>query len=101
MLPLSYFFGIYRISLTAYTVTKALSSTLRIKSISFLYLPKDSNKTIYVDGKQTQKEPVTIGEHEFYICYAISKRDTFLSMIVPCLRYYFFLTSLMITVSSA
>lgn len=57
------------------------------KSISFLYLPKDSNKTIYVDGKQTQKEPVTIGEHEFYICYAISKRDTFLSNIFIPVAY--------------
>lgn len=49
------------------------------KSISFLYLPKDSNKEIYVDGVKTQKQLVNIDGEEFYICYAISNKDTFLS----------------------
>ena len=49
------------------------------KSISFLYLDKDSDKEIYVDGIKAEKNLVTIEEHEFYICYAISNADTFLS----------------------
>lgn len=49
------------------------------KSISFLYLPKDSDKDIYVDGIKAEKMLVSIEGQEFYICYAISNRDTFLS----------------------
>lgn len=49
------------------------------KSISFLYLPKDSDKDIYVDGIKAEKILVSIEDQEFYICYAISNRDTFLS----------------------
>lgn len=49
------------------------------KSISFLYLPKDSEKEIYVDGKKAEKVLVTAGGQEFYVCYVISKRDTFFS----------------------
>lgn len=49
------------------------------KSISFLYLPKDSDKETYVDGIKAEKILVSIKDHEFYICYVISNRDTFLS----------------------
>lgn len=49
------------------------------KSISFLYLPKDSEKDIYVDGIKAEKILVSVENHEFYICYALSRRDTFLS----------------------
>ena len=49
------------------------------KSISFLYLPQDSDKDIYVDGIKAEKILVSIKGHDFYICYAISNRDTFLS----------------------
>ena len=49
------------------------------KSISFLYLPKDSDKDIFVDGIQAEKILVSIEGNEFYICYAISHQDTFLS----------------------
>ena len=49
------------------------------KSISFLYLDKDSDKDIYVDGIKSEKLFVSIEDREFYICYAISNRDTFLS----------------------
>lgn len=52
------------------------------KSISFLYLPINSDKNIYVDGKKAQKVPVTINGEEFYICYAISGCDTFLSNLL-------------------
>lgn len=51
------------------------------KSISFLYLPKDSNKDIYVDGIKAEKVLVSIEDQEFYICYAISRQDTLLSNI--------------------
>jgi hypothetical protein len=49
------------------------------KSISFLYLPKDSEKDIYVDGIKAEKILVEMEEQEFYLCYALSKPDTFLS----------------------
>lgn len=49
------------------------------RSISFLYLPKDSNKSIYVDGIKSEKILVSIDGNEFYLCYSISDRDTFLS----------------------
>ena len=49
------------------------------KSISFLYLPKDTEKCIYVDGIKAEKVLVSIEDREFYICYAVSSRDTFLS----------------------
>ncbi len=49
------------------------------KSISFLYLDKDSDKDIYVDGNKSEKRLVSIDDRVFYICYAISDRDTFLS----------------------
>ena len=49
------------------------------KSISFLYLPKESDKDIYVDGVKAEKILVSIKDQDFYICYAISNLDTFLS----------------------
>lgn len=49
------------------------------KSISFLYLPEDSNKDVYIDGIKAEKELVSIDDREFYICYAVSDSDTFLS----------------------
>lgn len=52
------------------------------KSISFLYLSKGSNKNIFVDGEEMEKTLVTIDDKEFYICYAISNRDTFFSNFI-------------------
>lgn len=52
------------------------------KSICFLYLPKDSNKTIYYDGIKTEKQLVSIDDAEFYICYAISNKDSFISNLL-------------------
>jgi len=49
------------------------------ESISFLYLDKDSEKDIYVDGRKAEKLLVSTENREFYICYAISDRDTFMS----------------------
>ncbi len=49
------------------------------KSISFLYLNKDTNQDVYVDGIKAEKHLASIEDREFYICYAISNRDTFLS----------------------
>ncbi len=49
------------------------------KSISFLYLPKNIDKCIYVDGRKAEKILVSIDNSEFYLCYAISNRDTFFS----------------------
>ncbi len=49
------------------------------KSISILYLEKDNKKDIYVDGIKCKKTLVNIDGKEFYVCYGISKRDTFLS----------------------
>ncbi len=49
------------------------------KSISFLYLDKQSDKDIYVDGIKATKDLVTIDGKVFYLCYAISSPDTFLS----------------------
>ena len=55
-----------------------------VKSISFLYLEKDSDKNVYVDGNICEKVLVTMEEKEFYLCYAISRRDTFLSnLLIP------------------
>ena len=51
------------------------------KSLSILYLPKDSDKDIYVDGVKAEKILVSIENQEFYICYAISHRDTFLKFL--------------------
>jgi len=49
------------------------------KSICILYLPKDSDKDIYVDGIKAEKQLALIENAEFYICYAISNPDTFFS----------------------
>lgn len=51
------------------------------KSISFLWLPKDSAKDIYVDGVKAEKEFVSVDDGEFYICYAVSHCDTILSAL--------------------
>lgn len=56
-----------------------IKTTKGNKSISFLYLPKDSTKDIYVDGIKAEKVLVSIEDHEFYVCYALSNCDTFLS----------------------
>ena len=55
------------------------------QSISFFYLNKDSDKDIYVDGNKAEKKLVSIENNAFYICYAISEGDTFLSNI--CKRH--------------
>lgn len=49
------------------------------KSICFTYLEKESTEDIYIDGIKAEKQLVSIEGREFYICYAISRRDTFLS----------------------
>lgn len=49
------------------------------KSISFLYLDKESKKDIYIDGIKAEKVLVSIDNRQFYLCYAVSSRDTFLS----------------------
>lgn len=49
------------------------------KTISFLYLPEDSKENVYFDGVECQKELVSVDDEEFYICYAITKRDSFLT----------------------
>ncbi len=51
------------------------------KSISFLYLHKNSTHDIYVDGHKAEKILANLDGEEFYICYAVSKPDTFLSNI--------------------
>lgn len=62
-----------------YTFFNEIETAKGRKTISFLYLPSDSDENIYVDGVQCQKELVSIDEKEFYICYAVSKRDSFLT----------------------
>ncbi len=52
------------------------------KTISFLYLDKNTDKDIYVDGVQAEKSLVSMGDQEFYLCYAISRRDTFLKNLL-------------------
>ncbi len=52
------------------------------KSISFLCLPSDSDRNIYVDGVKSEKILVSIEGKEFYLCYAVSHKDTFLSNIL-------------------
>lgn len=48
-------------------------------NICFVYLPTDSNKTVYFDGVKTEKIMVADGEKEYYICYAVSyKKDSFI-----------------------
>ena len=56
-----------------------ISTNDGVKSISFLYLEKDNNKNVYVDGIMCEKTLVTMRGKEFYLCYAISQKDTFLS----------------------
>lgn len=56
-----------------------INTTKGNKSISFLYLPKDSDKEIYVDGGKAEKILVSDGDNEFYLCFALTKKDTFLS----------------------
>ena len=45
------------------------------RSISLLYLERDSDKEIYVDGIKAERIPVSIDGREFDICYVISKPD--------------------------
>ena len=52
------------------------------KSISLLYLPADSDKEVYVDGHKAEKLLVELDGEKFYLCYAISDKDTFLSNLV-------------------
>ncbi len=52
------------------------------KSISFLYLQKNFPKEIYMDGIKANKIPVSIENQDFYLCYVISKQDTFLSNLI-------------------
>ncbi|MBR3987830.1 MAG: hypothetical protein IKK10_00815 [Clostridia bacterium] len=49
------------------------------KSISLIYLPIDSDNDVYIDGNKAEKIPVSIDGEKFYICYALSNRDTILS----------------------
>ena len=59
-----------------------ISTSKGKKSISFFYLPYNSDKDVYVDGKKTEKILVNIEGNEFYICYAISHYDTFLTNLI-------------------
>lgn len=52
------------------------------KTISFLYLDKNTDKDIYVDGVKAEKILVSMDGQEFYLCYAISRRDTFLKNLL-------------------
>ncbi len=56
------------------------------RSISFLYLPSDSQKDVYVDGNKAEKELVTLENNEFYICYVESNKDTFLSNLFTAIE---------------
>lgn len=59
------------------------------KSISFIYLPKDSEKDVYIDRKKAEKVLVSIDDNDFYICYAVSHKDTFLSrLFIPVSKRY-------------
>lgn len=49
------------------------------KSISMLYLPAGSEKCVYVDGVKAEKVLASVDGEPFYICYAISHKDTFLT----------------------
>ena len=49
------------------------------KSITVLYLSANSEKDIYIDNKKAEKIPVIIDGHECYICWALSRRETFLT----------------------
>ena len=54
----------------------------RQKSLSLLYLSADSDRDIYVDGKKTEKVRLYVEGQQFYLCYGISNRDTFLSNLI-------------------
>lgn len=59
-----------------------IKTTRGNRSISFLYLDKDNQQDIYVDGNKAEKQLVSIDGQTFYLCYAISHRDTFLSNLL-------------------
>ena len=51
-------------------------------NICFIYLPMDSNKTVYFDGVKAEKIKVNDGENEYYICYAVSyKKISFIKKL--------------------
>lgn len=59
-----------------------ISTSEGVRSISFLFLEKDNAKDVYVDGKKCEKVLVNMEGREFYLCYALSGKDTFLSNLV-------------------
>lgn len=61
-----------------------INTSRGVKTISFLYLPSDDSSDLYVDGVKAEKTKVNVNGEEFYVCAAISRRDTFLkNMFVP------------------
>ena len=55
-----------------------------VKTVSFLYLPLDTSSDLYVDEQKAQKIKVSIGGEEFFVCAAMSGRDTLLkNILVP------------------
>lgn len=54
------------------------------RNLMFVYLPGDSTKDVYIDGRKAKKIPVTIGDDSFYICYVFLPKHTLLrSKIKP------------------
>ena len=51
------------------------------RSISLLYLERDSDKEIYVDGIKAERIPVSIDGREFDICFVISRPDTLFTFL--------------------
>lgn len=74
------FFNLFEPSdtFTSYTNIETSKGT---KSINFIYLDKDNQKDVYVNDVKATKVLVTIDEQEFYLCYALSKKDTIFSLL--------------------
>ena len=55
-----------------------------MKTVSFLYLPGDSTSDLYVDGNAAEKIKVSIDSEEFFVCAAMSEKDTLIkNILVP------------------
>lgn len=55
-----------------------------MKTVSFLYLPVDSASDLYVDGNAAEKIKLSIDGEEFFVCAAMSEKDTFIkNILVP------------------
>ena len=51
------------------------------KSLNLVYLDKDNQKDVYIDGIKATKVLVKIDEDEFYLCYGLTKKDTIFSLL--------------------